>query len=162
MLRVPAPTQLITNTGYWVWCAWPLSQETQLNMYSITTLAKFNTNHSMCWSILRSYRNVSGLLEHRAVTHYSKWNILIKRNCWSILSSYRNVLGLLEHRVRSFSFPGSTPVYGVFFFQEERVQIITHVHPRKKKTSHTGVDPGKLNERTHRAVTHYSKRNILI
>ena len=51
--------------------------------------------------------------------------------------------------VRSISFPGSTPVCGVFFFQDERVQIITHVRPEKKKMPHTGVDPGKLNERTH-------------
>ena len=29
--------------------------------------------------------------------------------------------------VRSFSFPGSTPVCGGVFFQDERVQIITHV-----------------------------------
>ena len=38
--------------------------------------------------------------------------------------------------VRSFSFPGATPVCGVFFFQDERVQIITHVRPGKK-TCHT-------------------------
>ena len=49
-------------------------------------------------------------------------------------------LVLLYNRVRSFSFPGST--------QDERVQIITHVHPRNPP--HTEVDPGKLNERTHR------------
>ena len=47
------------------------------------------------------------------------------------------------------SIPGSTPVCGIFFSQDECVQIITHVHPGKKKTPHTGVDPGKLNERTH-------------
>ena len=50
--------------------------------------------------------------------------------------------------VRSISFPGSTPVCGVFFFQDERVQIITHVRPGEKKPPHTGVDPGKLKERT--------------
>ena len=52
------------------------------------------------------------------------------------------------YRVRSISFPGSTPVCGVFFFQDERVQIISHVRPGKKNRQHTGVDPGKLNERT--------------
>ena len=40
--------------------------------------------------------------------------------------------------VRSFSFPGSTPVCGVFFFQDERVQIITHVRPGKKTATHRG------------------------
>ena len=54
------------------------------------------------------------------------------------------------YRVHSFSFPGPTPSCGVFLFQDERVQIITHVRPGKKKTPHTWVDPGKLNERTHR------------
>ena len=34
--------------------------------------------------------------------------------------------------VRSFSFPRSTPVWGVFVFQDERVQTITHVRPGKK------------------------------
>ena len=52
------------------------------------------------------------------------------------------------YRVRSFSFPGSTPVCGVFFFQNERERIITHVRPGNKKAPHTGVDHGKLNERT--------------
>ena len=46
--------------------------------------------------------------------------------------------------VRSFSCPGSTPVCGVFFFQDERVQIITHVRP-EKKTHHTpGATQGSL------------------
>ena len=49
--------------------------------------------------------------------------------------------------MRSISFPGWTPVFGVFFFQDERVQIITHI-VLEKKPPHTGVDPGKLNERT--------------
>ena len=34
------------------------------------------------------------------------------------------------------------------FFQDERVQIITHVRPGKKTPPHTGVDPGQLNEHT--------------
>ena len=45
---------------------------------------------------------------------------------------------LVQYRVRSFSFPGSTPVCDVFFPQNERVQIITHVHPGKKPPPHTG------------------------
>ena len=51
------------------------------------------------------------------------------------------------HRVRSFSFPGSTPV--CFFF---RTNVGNYLHTfvlAKKKTPHIGVDPGKLNERTH-------------
>ena len=44
--------------------------------------------------------------------------------------------------VRSFSFPGSTPVCGVFFFQDERVQIITHVRPGKKNRHTPGSTQG--------------------
>ena len=40
--------------------------------------------------------------------------------------------------VRSISFPGSTPMCGVFFFQDERVQIITHVRPGKKTATYRG------------------------
>ena len=36
----------------------------------------------------------------------------------------------------------------VSFFQDKRVQIVTHARPGRKKTPHTGVDPGKLYERT--------------
>ena len=52
------------------------------------------------------------------------------------------------YRVCSISLPGSTPVCCIFFFQDERVQIITQVRPGKKNPPHTGVDPGKVNERT--------------
>ena len=51
--------------------------------------------------------------------------------------------------ILSHAISGSTPVCDVFFFQYERVQIITHVRPGKKQPPHTGDDPGKLNERTH-------------
>ena len=44
--------------------------------------------------------------------------------------------------VRSISFPGSTPVCGVFFFQDERVQIITHVRPGKKNRHTPGSTQG--------------------
>ena len=54
---------------------------------------------------------------------------------------------MAKYWVRSFSFPGSTPVCDEVFFWDERVQIITHVRPGKNPP-HTGVDPGKLNERT--------------
>ena len=50
-------------------------------------------------------------------------------------------------RVRSFSFPGSTPTCGGFFFQDERVQITTHVRPRKKTATHRGRPRGA--KRTH-------------
>ena len=50
--------------------------------------------------------------------------------------------------VRSISFPGSTPACGVFFFQDERVQIITHVCPGKKKTATHRGRPREA-ERTH-------------
>ena len=49
--------------------------------------------------------------------------------------------------MRSFSFPGSTPVSGGFFAQDERVQIITHVRPRKKTAIHRGRPRGA--KRTH-------------
>ena len=61
--------------------------------------------------------------------------------------SIHSLKGVVKEWVRSFSSPGSTPVCGVFFFQDKRVQIITHVRPGKKTPPHTGVDPGKLNER---------------
>ena len=51
--------------------------------------------------------------------------------------------------MRSISFPGATSVCGVFFVQG---RTCADNYPRsswKKKTPHTGVDPGKLNERTH-------------
>ena len=53
------------------------------------------------------------------------------------------------HWVRLFSFPGSTPVCGLLFFTG---RTCADNYPRsswKKKPTHTGVDPGKLNERTH-------------
>ena len=37
----------------------------------------------------------------------------------------------------------------VFFPQDERGELSAHVRPGKKKTHTTGVDPGKLNKRTH-------------
>ena len=49
--------------------------------------------------------------------------------------------------VRSFSFPGSTPVCGVFFFQDERGNYL-QTFVLEKNTPHTGVDPWELNERT--------------
>ena len=49
--------------------------------------------------------------------------------------------------MRSFSFPGSTSVCGVFFPGRTWVIICTR-SSWKKKSPHTGVDPGKLNERT--------------
>ena len=52
--------------------------------------------------------------------------------------------------VRSFSFPGSTQVCDGFFSQDERVQIIIHVRPGKKTTSHRGRPrEAKRNERIH-------------
>ena len=53
------------------------------------------------------------------------------------------------HWVRLFSFPGSTPVCGLLFFTG---RTCADNYPRsswKKNPTHTGVDPGKLNERTH-------------
>ena len=50
--------------------------------------------------------------------------------------------------VRSFSFPGSTLVCGVFFSPGRTWVIICTRSSWKNKTLHTGVDPGKLNERT--------------
>ena len=49
--------------------------------------------------------------------------------------------------VRSISFPGSTPACGVFFFQDERVQIITHIRPGEKIATHRGRPRGA--KRTH-------------
>ena len=49
--------------------------------------------------------------------------------------------------VRSFSFPGSTPVCGGFF-SKTNLGSYLHTFVLGKKTPHTGVDPGKLNERT--------------
>ena len=57
-------------------------------------------------------------------------------NCWTLF------------RVRSFSSPGSTPVCGGFFFQDERGYYLHTFVLGKKKRHTTGVDPGKLNERT--------------
>ena len=54
------------------------------------------------------------------------------------------VATIIRLRVRSFSLPGSTPVCGRFF---SRTNVGSYLH-RKEKTPHTGVDPGKLNERT--------------
>ena len=50
-------------------------------------------------------------------------------------------------RVRSFSFPGSTSVCGGFFLPG---RTCADNYPRSswKKKTHTGVDQGKLNERT--------------
>ena len=44
--------------------------------------------------------------------------------------------------MRSFSFPGSTPVSTVFFSQDERVQIITHVRPGRKNCHTPGSTQG--------------------
>ena len=44
--------------------------------------------------------------------------------------------------VRSFSFPGSTPVCDVFFSQDERVQIITHFRPGRKNRHTPGSTQG--------------------
>ena len=55
----------------------------------------------------------------------------------------------LYYWVRSFSFPGSTPVCGVFFFPGRTCVIICIRLSCKKNTPHTGGDPGELNERTH-------------
>ena len=55
--------------------------------------------------------------------------------------------------MRSFSFPGSTPVCDGFF----PGRTCADNYPRsswKKKQPHTGVDPGKLSERTHCLTTH--------
>ena len=46
------------------------------------------------------------------------------------------LVSVLRHWVRSISFPGSTLVCGVFFFQDERVQIDTQVRPGKKNVTH--------------------------
>ena len=54
---------------------------------------------------------------------------------------------IVLHWVCSISFPGSTPVYGIFF----PGRTCADNYPRSswgKKTPHTGVDPGKLIERT--------------
>ena len=53
-----------------------------------------------------------------------------------------------KYWVRSFSFPGSTPMCGGFF-PRTNVGNYLHTFVLEKKTPHTGVDPGKLNERTH-------------
>ena len=51
--------------------------------------------------------------------------------------------------VRSFSFPGSTPVCGGFFFLPGRTWVIICTRSScGKKLPHTGFDPGNLNERT--------------
>ena len=55
----------------------------------------------------------------------------------------------IHHWVRSFSFPGSTPVRGVFFLPGRTWVIICTHSSWETKPPHTGVDPGKLNERTH-------------
>ena len=65
--------------------------------------------------------------------------------------TFHNVC-IVFHRVRLFSFPGSTLVCGVIFFPGRTWVIICTCSFSKKKTPHTGVDPGKLNERTHSVV----------
>ena len=64
-----------------------------------------------------------------------KWN-----DVWVVIIV--NLVELKRLWVRSFSFPGSTPVCGVFFFQDERVQIITHVRPGKKNRHTPGSTQG--------------------
>ena len=51
------------------------------------------------------------------------------------------------HWVRSFSFPGSTRCVAVFF-SRTNVGSYLHTFVLEKTPPHTGVDPGKLNERT--------------
>ena len=46
--------------------------------------------------------------------------------------------------VCSISFPRSTPVCGVFFFQDERVQIITHVRSGKENRHTPGATQGSF------------------
>ena len=58
---------------------------------------------------------------------------------WEKRIRYKGLL--IVYRVRSFSCPGSTPVFGVFF---PRTNVAW-----KGQTPHDGVEPGKLNERTH-------------
>ena len=41
-------------------------------------------------------------------------------------------------KVRSFCFPGSTPVCGVFLFQNERELLSAHLRPGKKNATHRG------------------------
>ena len=57
--------------------------------------------------------------------------------------------------VRLFSFPGSTPSCGVFSFQDERVQIITHVL-EKKHATHRGRP--RAAKRTHPITPEVTKR----
>ena len=53
--------------------------------------------------------------------------------------------------MRSFSSPGSTPVCGGFIFFPGWTYADNYSRSSwKKKPPHIGVDPGKLNERTHR------------
>ena len=73
------------------------------------------------------------------------WQIFHKK--YERLTPCKFFLFVLILRVRSFSSPRSTPVRGVFF---TRTNVGNYLHTLvlEKKTPHTGVDPGKLNERT--------------
>ena len=83
---------------------------------------------------------------------YFSHTICASANCWMSCGIAMDQITLvilicIIHSVRSFSFPGSTPVCGGFFPGRTWVIICTR-SSQKKTSSHTGVDPGKLNERT--------------
>ena len=102
-----------------------------------------HSDFGMCY--LRNVRNTISFGRSSSFVHDC---ILDKRRKEGLLledESENSLAGkILSNGCFRLAYLGRPRCVAVFFSQDERVQIITHVRPRKKKTPHTGVDPGKL------------------
>ena len=108
--------------------------------------------HLVAWSLWHRWEAIPKTLYEKDFLSVWLWRgvygflLFSQTQClYYVLSCYQiSILVSSQYaslRVRSFSFPGSTPVCVAVFFPGRTWVII-------KKTPHTGVDPGELNERT--------------